>query len=107
MFSRTPLTRLEVGAYLLLVVGVAGDHLSTTVGLARKNLIESNPIALSLMQSGLWTNTDVALIFVTIAMTYFLLRIRENPVAKYMLIYPSLAGLIRLVVTLSNLTLII
>jgi hypothetical protein len=107
MFSRTPLAKFEVSAYLLLIAGVVGDHLSTVVGLNRENVYESNPFAAILMQNGLWVTTDVALIVITIAMTYFLLRMKENPVAKYMLIYPSLAGLIRLVVTFSNISLIL
>ena len=106
MFSRTPLARFEVSAYLILVAGVVGDHLSTVVGLNRENVYESNPFAAILMQNGLWVTTDVALIVITVAMTYYLLRMKENPIAKYMLIYPSLAGLIRLVVTFSNLSII-
>ncbi len=106
MLSRTPLARFEVSAYLLLVAGVVGDHLSTIVGLNRENVYESNPFAAVLMQNGLWATTDFALIVITVAMTYFLLRMKDNPLAKYMLIYPILAGLIRLVVTFSNLSLI-
>jgi hypothetical protein len=106
MFSRTPLVKFEVSAYLLLVAGVVGDHLSTAVGLNRENVYESNPFAAILMKNGLWVTTDIALIVITVAMTYCLLRMKENPIAKYMLIYPSLAGLIRLGVMFSNISLI-
>lgn len=107
MFRRTPLVKFEVSAYLLLIAGVAGDHLSTVIGLNRENVYESNPITAMLIQKGLWVTTDFALIVITVAITYFLLRMKENPMAKFMLIYPSLAGLIRLVVMFSNLSLII
>jgi len=107
MLSRTPLSRFEVGAYLMLVAGVVGDHISTGYALARENINEANPFALSLMSRGLWVPTDVALIIFSVAATYLLLRVIKNPIAKYMLVYPSLAGLIRLVVTMWNVSLII
>lgn len=107
MLSRTPLSRFEVGAYLMLVVGVVGDHLSTGFALTRGNIREANPFALSLMEKGLWAPTDLAIIFVSIAAIYLLLRAIKNPVAKYMLVYPSIAGVIRLAVAVWNVSLII
>jgi len=106
MFSRAPLARFELSAYLLLIAGVVGDHLSTYMGLNRENVYESNPFAANLMHNGLWVTTDVALIVITVIMTYLLLRMKENPLSKYTLIYPSLAGIIRLFVTFSNLSLV-
>jgi hypothetical protein len=107
MLSKTPPSRFEIGAYLILVAGVAGDHLSTGLALARENIYESNPMALMLMQKGLWVPTDVALILISVGATYVFLRILKKPIAKYMLIYPALAGLIRLVVTMWNFSLLI
>lgn len=105
MISTTPLSRFEVGTYLLLVAGVVGDHLSTGTALTRENIYETNPFALTIMKNGLWAQTDVALIIIIVALTYLLLRMIKNPIAKYMLICPSLAGIIRLAVTISNITL--
>ncbi len=107
MFSNTPLSRFEVGAYLMLVAGVVGDHLSTGLALARPNIYETNPVALNLMQRSLWVPTDVALILVSILATYVLMRVMNKPVAKYVMVYPALAGAIRLAVTFWNFSLII
>ena len=107
MLSRTPPSRFEIGAYLILIAGVAGDHFSTGLALARENIYESNPVALILMQKGLWVPTDLALILISVGATYIFLRVLKKPIAKYMLIYPALAGLIRLVVTMWNFSLLI
>jgi len=41
------------------------------------------------------------------AMTYILLRMIKNPIAKYALIFPSIAGIIRLAITISNISLML
>jgi len=105
MLGRITLSRFEVGMYLLLVAGVVGDHLSTGAALTRENVYETNPFALMIMKNGLWAQTDVALMIISVALTYLLLRMIKNPIAKYALIFPSLAGIIRLAVTISNITL--
>ena len=107
MFSATPLSRFEIGAYLFLVAGVAGDHLSTGLALARPNIYETNPVALSLMQSGLWVPTDVALILVSVLATYVFMRVMNKPIARYIMVYPALAGAIRLAVTVWNFSLLV
>jgi len=107
MFSNTPLSRFEVGAYLILVAGVVGDHLSTGLALARPNIYETNPVALNLMQNNLWVPTDIALILVSVLITYVLMRVMSKPVAKYVMVYPALAGAIRLAVTFWNFSLIV
>ncbi len=107
MFQNTPISRFEVGAYLILVAGVAGDHISTGLALTRENIYETNSFALSLMQKGLWGSTDVALILLSVGASYIFLRALNKPFAKYILIYPALAGLIRLAVTFWNFSLLI
>jgi len=107
MFSNTPLSRFEVGAYLLLVAGVAGGHLTTGLALAKPNIYETNPVALSLMQRSLWVPTDVALILVSVLATYVFMRVMNKPIAKYVMVYPALAGAIRLAVSLWNFSLLV
>ncbi len=107
MLSQTPVSRFEVGAYLLLVVGVVGDHFSTELALTRPNIYETNPVALNLMQAGLWLPTDIALILMSVVASYVLLRVLKKPIANYILLYPALAGIIRLMVTVWNLSLLV
>jgi len=79
MFSRSPVSRVELGSYALLVLGVLGDHLTTTYGLITQQTQENNPFALMLMQKGLWEITDLVLIVALIAMPYLLMRVVKKP----------------------------
>lgn len=107
MMARAPLSHFELGAYLILVAGVVGDHISTGLALARDGIYESNPFAKTLMQNGLWGMADVALIILIIGASYLFLRVLNKSFAKYVLLFPALSGLIRIVVTLWNFSLII
>jgi hypothetical protein len=107
MINRSPLTRFEVGAYAMLIIGVIGDHLSTGIALASRNCYESNPIALGLMQNGLWVSVDVILILSSVLVTYLLSRLFVKPLAQYLLIFPILTGLIRLVISFWNISLLV
>ena len=86
---------------------MVGDHLSTGLALARPNIYETNPVALNLMQRSLWVPTDVALVLVSILATYVLMRVMNKSVVKYVMVYPALAGAIRLAVTFWNFSLIV
>jgi|GEM_PF-2944897 hypothetical protein len=107
MLSRVPPSKVEVLAYITMVLGVFGDHLSTGIALSRQNLMETNQLALSLMQKGLWLQTDAFLILISIAVTFTSIRIVKNPSAKLILIFPFLIGLVRLAVTFWNVSLLI
>ena len=107
MLSRTLPSRVEIFAYSTLILGILGDHLSTSIALSKENIIEANPMALSLMQQNLWIQTDIILIIVSIAATFTSLRIIKNPMARATLILPIVVGLLRLAVTFWNVSLII
>lgn len=107
MLNQTPLSRFEISAYIMLVIGVIGDHFSTGIALTRENIYESNSIVLRFMQNGLWVPIDVTLIVFSVLSTYFLIRVLKKPLAQYLLIFPVLTGLIRLLVTFWNISLII
>ncbi len=107
MFHKVDLTRLEMGAYLLLVAGVLGDHISTNYALSRINVYETNPIALTLITNGLWATSNLFLIIVSIAITFISLRVLQHPSAKYLMFFPALAGVIRLAVTIWNVHLLL
>jgi len=107
MLSRAPLTRAEVFAYAMLVLGILGDHLSTSFALRRGNMMEANPMAYTLMQQGLWVQTDIFLIVLSIAATFTSLRVMKSPMVRITLFLPFLVGFIRLAVTFWNFSLII
>ncbi len=107
MLSRVPPSKVEVFAYITLVLGIFGDHLSTGIALNKEGFIEANPMALNLMQSGIWVQTDAFLILISIAATFTSLRIVKNPLARIILVFPLMIGLVRLVVTFWNVSLLI
>ena len=107
MLSRAPPSRFEVLAYSTLILGILGDHISTSIALSRENLVEANPIAFNLMQQGLWVQTDLILIIISIAAAFISLRIFNNPLSRITLIFPLVCGLLRLAVTFWNISLII
>ena len=107
MLSRSTPSRFEVLAYVTLVLGVFSDQLSTSIAMSRENISEANPVALGLMQKGIWTSTDLFLILISIAVSFILLRIMKNPLAKTILVFPFVVGLLRFAVTIWNLSLLI
>ena len=62
MLSKIPASRFEIIAYLTMILGVFGDHVSTGIALSRVNFFEANPFALNMMQKGIWTQVDAYLI---------------------------------------------
>jgi preprotein translocase subunit Sec63 len=107
MLSRSPPSRFELLAYVTLALGVFSDQLSTSIALSRENISETNPVALGLMQKGIWTLTDVFLILTSIAVSFILLRIMKSPMARTILVFPFMVGLLRFAVTIWNLSLLI
>jgi len=99
--------RVEAFAYAIMILGVLGDHISTSLALNRNYIQESNPIALSMMNNGVWIQTDIILIVVSIFSAFALQRIIKNPSTRMILIIPLICGLIRLGVTFWNVSLLL
>lgn len=99
--------RLEAFAYILLVAGTLGDHLSTVVALTRPYIFEANPFTVQLMAKGLWLPFDLVLIAAGIAIPYLLMRLTSRPHFKALLAYPLIHGAIRLGACLWNISLIL
>ena len=104
MATLSPPSKVELAAYIMLISGVMADHFSTSLGLARKTVYESNPVALVLMNNNIWLLIDIAMILISIFASYVFIRVLKRPIANYILIYPILAGLVRLVISIWNLS---
>jgi len=98
---------LEGLAYMMLVAGTLGDHVSTVISLTRPYIYESNPFVARLMARGLWLPLDIVLIALGIAVPYLLIRLTKRPAFKALLAFPLIHGLIRLGACFWNLSLII
>jgi hypothetical protein len=99
--------KAEALAYAIMILGVAGDHISTSIGLSRDYIRESNPMALSLMNNSIWIQTDIVLIVVSILAVFTLVRVVKSPSSRMVLVIPVLCGLVRLGVTFWNLSLLL
>jgi len=98
---------IEVFAYILLVVGTLGDHLSTVIALTRPYIYEANPFTAQLMASGLWLPFDIIIMAVGIALPYLLMRRARKPYLRALLAYPIAHGAIRLGACIWNVSLIL
>ena len=105
MFNASEL-KIELVAYLLLIVGALGDWASTRFGVSL-GLVEGNTVAASLMSGGRWMMTDFLVVAVCILVPYILNRIVRTRVAGYFVGFPLVAGVIKIGVSLWNLNLII
>ena len=88
--------RVEAFAYTFMILGVIGDHISTSVGLSKSYLKESNPIALMLMNNNVWIQADLILIIVSILGVFTFQRVVKSPSSRIILLLPIICGLVRL-----------
>ena len=107
MLTNASRFNLEVGSYVLLVAGVIGDHLSTDMGLRRNGIYEANPVVLILLQNNMWLALDLILILFIVSSTHLLVRKIRLPFTNCFVVIPSIVGILRLTVALSNTLLII
>jgi hypothetical protein len=98
--------KIEAISYILLMLGVLGDHISTNIALSRSYIRESNPIALNLMNQGLWVQTDLLLVIVSIAIVFITTRVIKNTTYRAIFLLPAICGLFRLGVTFWNISLL-
>jgi hypothetical protein len=98
--------RFGAVACLLLTLGVLSDWISTTIGL-NAGLIEGNFLAASLMEAGLWMPTDLLMAVLCMLVPYAGNKLTKNGAAKALYMFPLIAGVVRIVVSLWNLSLLI
>ena len=96
--------RLGLIAYPLTVLGMAVDQLSTTIGLQQPNITETNPVALFLMDAGLWLPVDLALTLLSVVMAELLGRKRG---LWQVTAFPLFYGVLRLLFGIHNVSLIL
>jgi len=98
---------LEAISYIVLVLGIFSDYISTVTVVARPNIYETNPIAAQLMTSKLWLPANLVVITLGIAIPYMTIRLTRNESFRAILAYPVAHGLIRLSACIWNISLII
>uniref|UniRef100_A0A6M3LSN9 Uncharacterized protein n=1 Tax=viral metagenome TaxID=1070528 RepID=A0A6M3LSN9_9ZZZZ len=77
----------ELEAYLLAVIGVAADHLTSGLAQSKPTIFEANPNTARLMEAGLWLPFDVALLLGSIGISAFIMRRWRFPHRWVILLY--------------------
>ena len=98
------LDKTEITAYSLLLVGVGIDQLSTRLGISRYNLIESNALARTFMDFGIWGYMDLLVCLTLIGITYFSYRKIIDMKSNLVFLFPMISGIFRIIAGLMNIS---
>ena len=101
-----PAKSLQDKAFYILVFGALGDWLSTRLGLTL-GLNERNQIAQLLMNQGSWMQMDFALILICFTVPFLVNKISDEQAPKSLFLFPLIAGILKLGVSVWNLSLIL
>ena len=101
-----PENSLQNKAFYALLIGALGDWFSTKLGLSL-GLVEGNRIAQTLMSTGSWIQTDFIMVFLCFTVPLVVNRITDEQTPKQLFWLPLVAGLLKLGVSVWNLTLIL
>lgn len=58
--------------YLVYVMGVVFDQLSTRLAISHPGIVESNPLTARLIEAGAWLAVDLVLMFVALSLCHFI-----------------------------------
>jgi uncharacterized membrane protein len=94
-------------SYLILILGVFADQVSTRIGIQSLNLIESNPITSFLIQNGVWLFFDIVLIILILYISTYLIHSNEKKYFSFVYLYSLISGLIRIYASICNVNLIL
>ena len=94
-------------SYVFAALGVIGDQLSTRIGLLNPNIMESNPITRFLISVNAWFLFDMMVLGIMIGASYLFLRKTSVKNRNFILVYPILFGVFRLVATVLNLKILL
>jgi hypothetical protein len=101
-----PENNLQNKAFYALLIGALGDWFSTRLGLSL-GFVEGNRVAQMLMSTGLWIQTDFIMVLLCFTIPLLVNRITNNEMPKKLFWLPLVAGLLKLGVSVWNLTLIL
>ncbi len=101
-----PNNSIQNMAFYTLFIGAIGDWISTKIGL-NLGLLEGNSIAAFLMSKNMWIQMDAILILVCFTVPYLVNRFSGEDAPKNLFWFPLLAGLLKLGVSLWNISLVL
>ena len=98
-----PSDKIQKMAIFTLFFGAIGDWVSTKIGLSL-GLMEGNRIAAFLMNQGAWIQVDLLLICICFAIPFLLKNFIDRETPKKLFLFPLIAGLLKLGVSIWNLS---
>lgn len=101
-----PEDNLQNKAFYALLMGALGDWFSTRLGLSL-GFVEGNMVAQILISTGSWIQTDFILVLLCFTIPLLVNRITNNEMPKKLFWLPLVAGLLKIGVSVWNLTLIL
>jgi hypothetical protein len=101
-----PENSLQNKAFYALLIGALGDWFSTRLGLSL-GFVEGNYIAKMLMSTGSWIQTDFIILLICFTVPFLVNQITDEKTPKQLFWMPLAAGLLKLGVSVWNLTLIL
>ena len=94
-------------SYLILILGVFADQISTRIGIYSLNLLESNPFTSLLIQNGVWLLFDIVLIILILYISNYLIHSNDKKYFSFVYMYSLISGLIRIYASICNFNLIL
>jgi len=97
---------LQKSAFLTLFIGALGDWISTKIGLSL-GLTEGNRLAAFLMSRGAWIQFDIILISICFLVPFLMSNFTEKKASRSLFLFPLIAGLLKLLVSIWNMSIIL
>ena len=94
--------RLVILSYAVSFIGIAVDQGSTRIGLTIPNVVETNQVALHLMNAGLWFYADFAAVLLMILITRLVIERWSFRYRHAVALFPLTFGALKLVTGMSN-----
>ncbi len=104
MFS--PKDSVQNLTFFTLLFSALGDWISTRIGLSL-GFMEGNHLAAFLMSQNKWVEVDATLILICFAIPFLVNRFSDDKAPRNLFLFPLMAGLLKLGVSLWNVSLIL
>lgn len=98
---------MEYSSYLIYLLGIVLDYVTTKIGISHFHLVEANVLTHFLIQRGLWLTTNLLMFLVTMLITSLVLKNGDVKHSYIALASPTMCGMVRIFVGVQNLILII
>ena len=93
--------------YVVSIIGVAVDQLSTRIGLSNPKIFEMNPIAAQMIDKGIWLYVDITAALFTILSSQIVMKFWSFKYKQLISFFPLTFGILKLFTGIANIFFII